>query len=372
MKAHLTMQQRFYVLDSFRGLAAIFVVMFHLHFAGSMTELAFFRGSHLFVDFFFVLSGFVLAHGYGFNNHLKFKDFFIARTFRVFPLHIVVLSIFIGFELLKLIAQNVGFSSDYVPFTQKNAVAEVIPNLLLLQAWLPNAQTMSWNGPAWSISVEYYLYLLFFVVLQVKGKLKYALWPMIAYAAFYVIWIDVKTGREVMSGLSCFFGGATVYLGYQYFKNNQLSRVYFSIAEVLMLCAMGWMMSVYFGYQGVFASLLFCLVVFVFAFEKGVISQLLKNAVFLKLGQLSYSIYLTHLLVILCLIYSLKVLEKTLHLPLVLTQTSEKIINLGSPLINNCAVLATLILVLVVSNFTYQYVEVKGKKWGEKLKNSGQ
>ncbi len=49
------MGKRFEVLDSFRGLSAIFVVIFHMHYAGSITELSFFRGSSLFVEFFFVL-----------------------------------------------------------------------------------------------------------------------------------------------------------------------------------------------------------------------------------------------------------------------------------------------------------------------------
>ncbi len=360
------MRQRFDVLDSFRGLAAIFVVMFHLHFVGSITELAFFRGSHLWVDFFFVLSGFVLAHGYGFNQQLKFKQYVVARTLRIFPLHIVTLAALICLELLKLIAQHYGLGADYAAFTHKNAVSEILPNLLLLQAWLPNAQAMSWNGPAWSISVEYYLYLLFFGLLQIKSQWKYAFWPMIAYAAFYVIWVAYKPAREVMSGLSCFFGGATVYLIYQFFQKNRLKPWVFSVAELLMLCAMAWMMSVNFGYQGVYASWLFCLVVFVFAFEKGVVSQWLKNALFLKLGQLSYSIYLTHMLVVLGLIYGLKVLQKMTQHSLVATLQGEKYIDLGHVLVNNLAVFFTLVMVILLSNFTYQYVEVKSKKLVEK------
>ncbi len=365
------MQYRFHVLDSFRGLAAIFVVMFHLHFSNSITELAFFRGSHLFVDFFFVLSGFVLAHRYGFDKQLKFKDFFIDRSFRIFPLHVFILALFIGFEVLKLIAQHYGFSADTTAFTQKNAVAEILPNLLLLQAWLPNAQIMSWNGPAWSISVEYYLYLLFFALL-LTGKWKYALWPMIAYGAFYVIWIDVKMAREVMSGLSCFFGGACVYLVYKACRNMPLNYIFLSLAELVMIMAMGWMMSVNFGYQGVYASLLFCLVVFVFAFEKGLISQFLNNRLFLTLGKLSYSIYLTHLLVIICLIYGLKIIEKTQHFNLVFSLKNENYINLGSPLLNNLAVLTMLILVIFISNFTYHFIELKGKQLGQKLRNQAE
>jgi peptidoglycan/LPS O-acetylase OafA/YrhL len=362
------MQHRFNVLDSFRGLAAIFVVMFHLHFVGSITELAFFRGSHLFVDFFFVLSGFVLAHRYGFDNQLNIKDFFISRTFRIFPLHVLMLAVFIGFELLKLLAQHYGFGSDYVPFSQKNAANEILPNLLLLQAWLPNVQTMSWNGPAWSISVEYYLYLLFFMALQIKGHYRHAIWPVVAYAAFYLIWIDYKAAREVMSGLSCFFGGATIYLVYRFCRNFQLNSVVFSITEVALLFAIGWMMSVNFGYQGVYASWLFCLVVLVFAFEKGIVSQLFKNTALLKLGQLSYSIYLTHLLMILSLIYGLKIIEKTFDLKLVYAQAGEKYIHLGSTLVNNIAVIAMLVLVITVANFTYQTIEIKGKQLGEKLR----
>ena len=64
--------KRFEVLDSFRGLAAIFVVIFHMHFLGAFSELRFFRNSGIFVEFFFILSGFVLAHGYAYKKDILY------------------------------------------------------------------------------------------------------------------------------------------------------------------------------------------------------------------------------------------------------------------------------------------------------------
>ena len=67
----MIMNRRFEVLDAFRGICAVAVVIFHMHLVGSITELSFFRGSSIFVEFFFVLSGFVLAHGYAYKKTLS-------------------------------------------------------------------------------------------------------------------------------------------------------------------------------------------------------------------------------------------------------------------------------------------------------------
>ena len=55
----------FGVLDSWRGVAALLVALFHLNILSSIYSLHFIRNSYLFVDFFFVLSGFVISHSYG-------------------------------------------------------------------------------------------------------------------------------------------------------------------------------------------------------------------------------------------------------------------------------------------------------------------
>lgn len=79
---------RFHALDSFRGICALSVVVFHMHIAGTFTDLPFFINSHIFVEFFFILSGFVLTHTYGSRKNLNFKNFFIARSFRLLAVQV--------------------------------------------------------------------------------------------------------------------------------------------------------------------------------------------------------------------------------------------------------------------------------------------
>ena len=54
----------FRVLDSWRGIAALLVALFHLDIYSALYSLDFTRNAFLFVDFFFVLSGFVITHSY--------------------------------------------------------------------------------------------------------------------------------------------------------------------------------------------------------------------------------------------------------------------------------------------------------------------
>lgn len=76
---------RFHFLDALRGIAAILVIMRHapLEFGHSLQTLS----SFLAVDFFFCLSGFVVAFSYEdrLANFLSFKDFTVARIIRLYP-----------------------------------------------------------------------------------------------------------------------------------------------------------------------------------------------------------------------------------------------------------------------------------------------
>ena len=86
--------RRFAALDSLRGLCALAVVLFHFRTDGVLTNLAPIRRGWMFVDFFFVLSGFVLAHAYfgRIGRQVAPLRFLGLRLGRIYPLHAAVLA----------------------------------------------------------------------------------------------------------------------------------------------------------------------------------------------------------------------------------------------------------------------------------------
>src|SRR6266513_2571664 len=97
--------ERFVVLDSWRGIAACLVALFHLDAYSHLYGVPFLRNSWLFVDFFFVLSGFVIAANYQqrLRDGFGIGRFLFLRLGRLYPLHFAMLALFVGCELLKAI-----------------------------------------------------------------------------------------------------------------------------------------------------------------------------------------------------------------------------------------------------------------------------
>ena len=92
---------RFVALDGWRGVCAVIVALHHCHAAGYIEGLPLLRNAFLFVDFFFVLSGFVLAHAY--RDRLATMEgaatMLWRRFARLWPLHAVTLLAMIALEL---------------------------------------------------------------------------------------------------------------------------------------------------------------------------------------------------------------------------------------------------------------------------------
>ncbi len=374
--------KRFVVLDSFRGICAVAVVLFHTQILLSFSELSFFRHADLFVEFFFVLSGFVMFHAYGsrpFSADIL-KRFVISRTFRLYPLHLVMLLVFIGLEFGKLWAEHHGFSFNDPAFTGKTAPSEILPNALLLQSWIGDFNSLSFNTPAWSISIEYYLYMVLGVLLLAMprycGQIL-ALATLVSFAALYVELEAIKP--FIWRGASCFFAGALTYRVYQKLEpliSRFDDRPFFTGLEVLCLLLVYRTLTHETPHQGIVASLLFCLAVLVFAGERGAVSQLLQRKGFTRLGELSFSIYLTHAAVIFAFTSAAVVLSKFTgtDYTLILQQPDSdqimRYISSGSALVDDLLTLLELAMVLAISAFTYHFIELKGIEMGRRLAGS--
>jgi peptidoglycan/LPS O-acetylase OafA/YrhL len=110
------------------------------------------------VDLFFVLSGFILAHVYygGFAELTgrAWGTFLVRRLARIYPAHLVMLLAWIAYVALgRLGGAVIATPERYEP-------SAILTNLLLVQAWGFD-RSLTWNYPAWSISAEWFAYLLF-------------------------------------------------------------------------------------------------------------------------------------------------------------------------------------------------------------------
>lgn len=352
--------QRFLVLKNLRGLCALAFVLHHSHILQSIAELALFRRTHYLVEFFFALSGFLLYRRYALSpgSAQPYRQFAITRACRVFPLHLVMLLVFIGIEAVKLTRSIPSFGGDRAP-------SEMLPNLLLLQAFWPGANALSFNYPSWFVSVQFYVWLLFGLIALALPRYIGKLSAVIAALALLALYFkSTPLDDNVLRGLGCFFAGAVIYRVYERLRNLHLSVLTGSLLEMLVLAAIYGVMTRSDTSQDALLAVLFSMAVGVFAFEAGWVSRLLRNTLFNWLGVRWFSIYMTHAAVI---VLTTMVVELTGQGLLIDLPT--RYISTGSAVLDNLLVFAEVVVVLVISALAYRYVErpgiALGKKWSK-------
>jgi len=361
------MQQRFLVLDSFRGLFAVFVVLYHMNIVNSITTTDFFRGSWLFVEFFFVLSGFVLTHGYINKKHNSFKKFFLARVFRIFPLHIFILLIFLIFELIKFVAYKKGIVFGVVPFTGAGAIDEIIPNLLLIHAWTGLTEAYSFNFPSWSISIEFYMYMIFFVTLLLT-RYRIVAWMVITSVMLTLVFTETNLPvDEVKRGMSSFFAGCLTYVVFSKLGVKRLGFYISSGLEVLALMMIIFLVSANGHYSQFTTVLVFCFTILLYSFELGVLSQYFKKAPFVLLGKLSYSVYMVHAVILAAFMYVLVFIHKVTNIALAPMIDGRRAMDFGHEYINNIVVLIIVLVIVLCANFTNKYIERTALIFGKRI-----
>lgn len=364
------MNKRFFVLDSFRGISAVLVLLYHVNIASTITETAFIRGCDVFVLFFFTLSGFVLAHRYAYKEREELAHFLPKRIFRLFPLHVILLIVFIALESIKLVAYQKGVGFQVEPFTGKMAVAEILPNMLLVHSITPFTNPGSFNYPSWSISVEFFMYVLFFVTVKYFRKWKIGIWSIFHIGAVLLYLNQNKILIERFNvGLICFLGGNLLYVIWKKRPAPILSRHVWSILE--LLCIVAVCCNTIFNHSegyGLYGTLmLFGCVIYIFSHEKGVVSKVLLHSHFKMLGTLSYSIYMTHAVIWWGIVTLFTLGGKVLGRELILIRNNLPIVDTGNVIADYLLLFILLLVVYVTSSITYRYIERPGITLGGKL-----
>lgn len=244
------------------------------------------------VDLFFVLSGFVLTVGYGawFTTlqPARWSRFLARRLARIYPLHVAItLALSVGITLITL-------RGDPPSDPQRYTVASLLANLLLMHAWGTD-RLLTWNQVSWSISAEWFAYLLFPLVVVVTARVQRAgLLLAIGFAAVVLelaVMLTVSDAPLVRVSGAFVLGVclAQVY-GRGWHDEWPWDRIAFAaaVATVLLLGAL-----TADGAQWL-ATPLFGVLIFALAHQRGPAATALSGRRMVFLGEASYALYLLH------------------------------------------------------------------------------
>lgn len=185
------MKKQLSILDGMRGVAAIMVVYFHLlqaHFPASSENPL--HHAFLAVDFFFLMSGFVIGYAYDSRiDNMTVGQFMKVRLIRLHPL--VLLGLVIGI-LGYLLDPFVGNSQSISAFMA--ILTFVLGFMMLPSPALPNrsGETFSLNGASWSLFQEYLVNILY--VMMGKKISNKALMVLVGISSLGILFVAQKFG----------------------------------------------------------------------------------------------------------------------------------------------------------------------------------
>ena len=367
---------RFAVLDGWRGIAALGVAIYHFRVYSHIAAMPGMQGAYLFVDFFFVLSGFVISYAYG-DRLARWSDiggFAVRRFGRLWPLHAATLLFLFLFEVAKSDAARHGWLHPaHPPFDPAGFYgwASLPTNLTLIQA-LGIHDHLSWNTPAWSICVEFWMYAVF-AVLCWSGKRSLVIGGIVCILAGFAGLFMAGKGMNVSYDFGLFRGLAGFFLGHFTYRLSRSrlapSRDWLGSCEFPALAAVALFLIFAGGDRitSVLAPLLFAPVVLVFAAERGAVSRAMRAAPIAYLGAWSYSIYMVHAPITDIIMSLAAAAERTLHIPLHSAdhaRTAAPSLSFGgNAYLGDATILAYLVAVIAMSALTYRWIEMPGRRF---------
>lgn len=344
-------------LTGIRGFAAVWVCVHHYAYSTLGTEdrglpLNFLTQGHWGVIIFFVLSGFILGYVYSSWFRIPFSSsdyikFIKLRIARVYPLHFATLIVWLFGCLLGFIGLN---SND--------SLYTFVLNLLLVHAW-GFTPSISWNQPSWSISTELFSYLLFpfffnwinhrsrivCVIISLLLLLSILHPPQVWIAKHIFAYFKNKLvinqfdyGLSVITWFYSFAFGVVVFFqstGSGKKLNPDLAVIVGLFITIVMLANAGALNG---GETAMGISFNTGLVIYGIYNESKVGALIFGNPISVMLGDISYSLYLTHIMY-----------------PLIINRICAFLIPKFS--VYDLSLSSQLLVALLLSYLTYRYFE---------------
>ncbi|KAF2394742.1 acyltransferase family protein [Pseudomonas frederiksbergensis] len=317
-------------LTSLRFFAAMMIVVLHSllfwpWFTGAPSALT--SG----VSFFFVLSGFILTHVYSVKGVASYWGFVRDRVSRIWPMHMFALL------LLIIFVRNDVATYDGVGLFSKSS--QFVVDVFLLQSLTPfEIIIFSWNSVSWSISTELFFYLAFpFLLMNINStwrlKMVSAAFISVGYAFLIFTLLNEQTSGKGLITPSSAIHANPIFRAFEfclgicswviwrkYIKKLKLSFFVWSIIEIAVVVNVAvWVLFFHKALLAFFddasplklifrilgSAWVYAALIIVCASGRGVIGKILNNKALIFLGEISFAVYMLHMILMKFFAFSL-------------------------------------------------------------------
>jgi peptidoglycan/LPS O-acetylase OafA/YrhL len=281
-----------------RGVAALAIVLFH--YIGLLYNQTWVwpPGAYLAVDFFFLLSGFVVAHAYEARLRAGMTPgrFAVLRLIRLYPLYWLGTSIPIAAAIFKSLASGKPFTLSLLPLSY-------VLNILFLPAPPDGTGELNifpHNSPSWSLSLEMGVNLIFALLCLRLTPARFRYLVLLAGCGlFYAFWVydDASIGWSWQG-----YWGGWARVSFSFFLGVLLHRAFQSRQPKPLApwCGAGLAAALFavfaLPHTGIFVPILCCFALFPLIVWLGARATLWNGLAGLSawMGRLSYAVYITH------------------------------------------------------------------------------
>jgi peptidoglycan/LPS O-acetylase OafA/YrhL len=351
-------------LTPLRGIAAIWVVIFHYDaFLGGPKGTGLFNhettmvvgNGYLLVDFFFLLSGFVICHVYGDKlmkkDRFQVKKYVWARFSRLYPLHL--------FALLFVFAQFLVFSAMSKDYYEGWKGFFPLYDFFVYALFGQSSGILteySWNLPSWSIAAEWWTYLLaiFIIPFINKGfsRITYVFWGLSLVGLALLVQYGGNGNLDYtldFGTLRCLFE-FTIGMGvYQVYKKVKDDKTFWKSDWAFYISIAGAYLFLHLNIHDLFVVVFFSGIILSASLNKGIPYRILNIKPLQFLGDISYSVYLLQLF----------------WLFLFLTYKNVNYANGVIPDMTTKLVILGILLALLIGNsyLTYRFLELPAQRY---------